>query len=324
MGRRGEGTFFMMLSRIADSMFWLNRYMERVDGISRSIRYFYILGFDANEADQLGYKPLLRCYTNLQEEQQEAMKHQGAAVLHYLIADATNINSLKVLLGKARENARGSQDKITKEVWEQVNAMFHFINSESLAEKLRSNEALKVLDQLEKHCLLYNGIVDSTMPRGLGWQFMNVGKFIERSLQTIELTDAYLKPIDYDLYHPANLVYWRNLLYALSGYELYLKTNRGTLHSQQAISQAIFDANFPRSVIYSLRRMEKYMEELLDHTDHENSSVLTKKSGRLRSMVEYADINQLSPVDLENLLRQLRQQVWEFSAEMSRLFFSYT
>lgn len=314
----------MMLSRIADSMFWLNRYMERVDGICRSLRYFYILGFDLSESEQSGYKPLLRCFTSLKDAEQEAMKGNATAVLQYLITDTTNINSLRILLGKARENARGSQDKITKEVWEQINSMYHYINAENLEQKLAGEEAMKVLDHLEKHCLLYNGIVDSTMPRGLGWQFMNVGKFIERSLHTVELADAYLQPMEYKLDSNDDLLYWRRLLYALSGYELYLKSNRGTQHTRQAIDQVIFHPDFPRSVIYSLTRMDRYFQELLEGTTHGDSTAIIKRFGRLKSMVAFTDSNYLTGAELEAMLKQIRQQVWDFSAEMSRLFFSYT
>lgn len=314
----------MMLSRIADSMFWLNRYMERADGIVRSLRYFYILGFDVYEGDTSGYKPLLQCFTALNDAQQDALKHDGPSVLKYLIADSGNVNSIKVLLGKARENARGSQDKITKEVWEQVNAMYHYINDETIAEQLNGEGALKVLDQLEKHCLMYNGIVDSTMPRGLGWEFMNVGKFIERCLHSVDLTEAYLQPIHYQLESRDDLLYWRRLLFALSGYELYLKSNRGSHHTRQAICQVIFNPDFPRSVIYSLVRIEKYLQGLLAASEHPGGGQLLKRFGRLKSMVEYTDTGNMQGEELRQLLDSIRRQVWDFSAELSRLFFSYT
>lgn len=314
----------MMLSRIADNMFWLNRYMERADGLVRSLRYFYILGFDVYEGDHDGYKPLLQCFAPLTPGQQQAMKHDAPAVLRYLITDASTINSLRVLLGKARENARGSQDKITKEVWEQVNAMYHYINTEGLEQQLSGEGALKVLDQLEKHCLMYNGIVDSTMPRGLGWQFMNVGKFVERCLHTVDLADAYLQPIGYDLDAMDDLVYWRRLLFALSGYELYLKTNRGSHHTRQAIYQVIFHPDFPRSVIYSLERLGRYLDGLLEENNLSEAAGLTKRFGRLRSLVAYADPAHMSGRELEELLQQIRRQVLDFSAELARLFFSYT
>lgn len=314
----------MMLSRIADNMFWLNRYMERADGLARATRYFYILGFDAWEGDTLGYGPLLKSFTSVKEEEAQALQQDPIQLLRFIIEDAANINSLKVLLSKARENARGSQDRVTKELWEQVNSMYHFITNEGLSNRLKGEETLKVLDQLEKHCLLYNGIVDSTMPRGLGWEFMNLGKFIERSLQTIDLTDAYLQPMQYDLEKNDDLLYWRRLLYALSGYELYLKNNRGTHHSRQVICQAIFNPDFPRSVIYSLKRIEKYLQSLVDESPHPDAAALVRRFGRLKSMVEFTDTASMTGEELKDIIQKIRFQLWDFSAEFSRLFFSYT
>lgn len=297
--------------------------MERADGLARSLRYYYILGFDAWEGDALGTGPLLKCFTALNETDSLAMHQDSHALLTYLVTDTTNNNSLRILLGKARENARGSQDRITKEVWEQINLMYHYINSEQLVKKLKGEETLKVLDQLEKHCLMYSGIVDSTMPRGLGWEFMNIGKFVERCLQTVDLTDACLQPMAYNLHQNDDLLYWRRLLYSLSGYELYLKSNRGAHHSSQVINHVIFDKHFPRSVIFSLMHIEEDLQALLEQSPHADAGALVKRFGRLKSMVAFADANALHPEPLQKLLMQIRQQVWDFSAEFTRLFFSY-
>ncbi len=324
MHSQNQNGTLMMLSRIADSLFWLNRYMERTDGILRSLRYFYILGFDSYGGYSFNYKPLLQCYTGLSDTAIDEMSTDTSQVLRYMITDTSNINSMRVLLSKARENARGSQDKITKEVWEQVNAMFHYINKGGLDKKLDGDEALHVMDQLEKHCLMYNGIVDSTMPRGQGWEFMNVGKFIERCLQTVDLLDAYLQPIEYDLAKNDDLVYWRSLLFSLSGYELYLKSNRGSQHTRQVIYQVMFNADFPRSVIYSLSRMQRYLMELLEQNALASTVILEKKFGRMKSMVEFTDPASMDGQYLEHLLKEVRQQVWDFSSDFQKLFFSYT
>ena len=315
----------MMLSRIADNMFWLNRYMERVDGLARSMRYFYILLLDAQTTGpNSGYTPLLQCFTGLTPAEIEAMAYDTPAVLRYLVTDESNINCMRTLLGRARENARGSQDKITKEVWEQINAMYHYINNDELNEVLGGPDAMRVLDKLEKSSLLYNGILDSTMPRGLGWEFMNVGKYIERCLHTVDLTDAYLQPLDYDLESRNDLVYWRQVLLSLSGYELYLKTNRGAAHTRQTICQVIFNKEFPRSVLYSLERMSKYIDQLLDKNPHAASLRVAKQFGRLKSMVEFADSAGMSGQELKEMLHEIRQQIWDFSSQLSKLFFSYS
>jgi uncharacterized alpha-E superfamily protein len=314
----------MMLSRIADNLFWLNRYMERVDALARSTRYFYILGFDTWEGETLGYAPLLKCFTSASPQHILEVQHSPQAVLQWVIADGSNPNSLKALVGKARENARASQDKITKEVWEQVNALYHFIRGESIGTQLAGEGALPVLDKLEKECLLYHGIIDATMPRGLAWEFMNIGRFLERSLLTIDFLQAYLEPMHYNLQANDDMLYWRRLLYALSGYELYLKTNRGSQHTKQVIYQAIMNNHFPHSILYSLQRANKYVDAVLEQNAQPAAEKLGKQFGRLKSPVEFMDLATLDGETLHAMLAGLRRQILDFSMDFSKIYFSYT
>ena len=118
-----------MLSRVADGMFWLNRYMERTDGMMLTLNTFYILSFDKEIDDNQGFKPLLEYYTDLPKEKIKEVQHDTAFILKYIICDSQNNNSVKNLVNKARENARGSQDKITKELWEHINSLYHYIST---------------------------------------------------------------------------------------------------------------------------------------------------------------------------------------------------
>jgi uncharacterized alpha-E superfamily protein len=313
-----------MLSRIADSLFWLHRYMERTDSLILTLRNTYILSFDKDIYGSSGYHPLLLTFANASETEIAALEENVPALLQKVVCDSGNTNSMRSLVAKARENARGSQDKITKELWEQVNAMYHYLKHTDMHERLKEPNTLKCIDYLQQQCLLYNGIVDSTMPRGLGWSFMNIGKYIERCLQTLQLTDCYFAAIQYEVDGPEDLLYWRRLLLSLSGYELYLKTNRGSAHSRQLLYQVIVDPHFPRSVIYSLTRLEKYLLDVTQDNPAKEVQALNKKFGRLLSLVEYTDISLLNRENLAAHLHDIRQQTWDFSASLSKLFFSYT
>src|SRR5579862_5092965 len=99
-----------MLSRIADSLFWLDRYMERADGLLRSMKTNYILLLDKGINNNLTWRPLLEIYTTLSHGDISLLENDTRATIHYLLTDTKNINSLKAILTKARENARGVQD----------------------------------------------------------------------------------------------------------------------------------------------------------------------------------------------------------------------
>jgi uncharacterized alpha-E superfamily protein len=298
--------------------------MERADGLILTLRNTYILSFDIDLYGSHGFRPLLQAFTSASEETKEQLESDTNALLKYMICNSSNANSMKSLVGKARENARGSQDKITKELWEQVNAMYHYLMSSSISSLLEEPDTLKTIDFLQQQSLLYNGVVDSTMPRGIGWSFMNIGKYIERCLQTVNLTENYFRQIEYNLDGPEDLLYWRRLLLSLSGYELYLKTNRGTAHGRQVLAQTIVNKDFPRSVLYSLERIGKYLNDVTEDNPNRDVVALQRQFGRLKSLVEYTDVAFLNSNSLAELLQAVRRQTWDFSATLSKIFFSYT
>jgi uncharacterized alpha-E superfamily protein len=313
-----------MLSRVADGMFWLNRYMERADGMLLTLNTFYILSFDKEMNDSQGYKPLLEYYTDLSKNQIVQSQYDTNFVLKYIICDNQNSNSVKNLVIKARENARGSQDKITKELWEHINSMYHFMNSPDLSKKLETHEALSVITELKEDLLLYNGILHVTMPRGMGWCFSSIGKHIERCLQTISMTQAYYKPINYNLDGEEDLLYWRRLLLSLSGYEQYLKSYSNISHNRKVVQHVIFNRDFSHSVIYILEYVDKYLDYLIMDNNSSEARTLQNQFGRLKSLIEFTDYYNLTNKQLEDVLDETKKQLIQFSTDFSKLFFSYT
>ena len=274
-----------MLSRIADSLFWLHRYMERADGMLRLIKTSYILSFD-KVTNGITWEPALKIFTSLSQEEIEILEKNDTAVLQYLLTDTKNLNSLKVIVTRARENARGVQDQITKEVWEQVNQLYHMINHPSLSEKLSGPDAIVVIDALISSSDLFCGITDSTMPRGQGWNYMNLGKFTERCLSTVEFTNTFFQMVDYDFTKEEDILFWRSLLLALSGYELHLKNYSNQNHNCNVAQQVLFDKNFPRSLYYALDRANKYLKDVTESNPVEGTPPLCRAFGRLHSSVK--------------------------------------
>ncbi|MET0636452.1 MAG: alpha-E domain-containing protein [Chitinophagaceae bacterium] len=312
-----------MLSRIADSLFWMNRYMERSDHQLRVIRTNYILSFDSGYNDSFSWKDVITLFGHPMEDHPAPDGNDIHESLNFLLTDPCNLNSVKVLISKARENARGVQDNITKEVWEQVNQLYHIVNEPGLDEKILGTRTLDVIDTLDQNSVLYYGITNSTMPRGLGWNFMNLGKFIERCLLTIDTTYSHFKRINEENNAAQDILYWRNLLLSLSGYELYLKTNTRGQHNVKVMDQIIFNPNFPRSIMYSLERIRHYLDEIINDTKMERSAELRKTFGRTFSKVQFADMNMIREVGLPHFLISLRRELVDFSNQLTRIFFSY-
>ncbi len=312
-----------MLSRIADSLFWLSRYMERNDCLARAIRTNYILSFDVVNSTDYSWQDLIALFAHSSDDAIIANGRSQPAALRFLIADVKNHNSAKALISKARENARGVQDNITKEVWEQVNQLYHIVNHPELEKKITGTRSLETIELLDQDSTLYYGVTDSTMPRGQGWNFMNLGKFVERSLLTIDTAYSHFKKIDHQVNNPQDILFWRNLLLSLSGYELYLKSYPHGQHNLNVIDHIIFNKDFPRSLVYSLNRIKKYLDDVIVDTKMEGSDQLVRTFGRLWSRIEYADMNMIAEISFPQFLQSAREELEEFSNQLSRIYFSY-
>ena len=194
--------------------------MERTDGILRMLKINYASSQD--DIQEFSWKPVLRIFTYLDEEQSTAIAHQTRTVLQYMITDRENANSVLNIVTRARENARSVQDHITKELWVCLNDFYHTMRDGQMARGLQTDDPVSILDVLIRQGLLYYGITDITMARGEGYAFINIGKFLERGVQSADILDIKFSDLQYDLTR-MDTTYWKYLLLSISGYELYLK-----------------------------------------------------------------------------------------------------
>jgi uncharacterized alpha-E superfamily protein len=312
-----------MLSRIADSLFWLNRYTERADSLLRLTYVHYILSLDHSMNTIYSWKTVLELYSTATPEVIESIEDNTPETLKILLIDNDNANSIRSIVSKARENARGAQDHLTKEVWEVVNQMFHLAHQPSLSSKLRTDQSIKSIEAFSKYTALFTGITDNTMARGLGWNFMNLGKFIERCLQTIAITNKQLEMLSERGSEINDILQWRYLLLALSGYEMHLKTYREQDHTYNVLHQITLNENFPRSLVHSLTRINYYLENIMLIHEDQNKE-LTRSFGRLYSKVRYMDLQTTDIVSLQHFLKEVQSDLFGFAFELGQYYFSYS
>lgn len=233
-----------------------------------------------------------------------------------------NHNSIRNIIALARENARGMQDHITKEAWECMNEFYHQVNNLDIEKVIEQEEQVLMLSTLIDRCLLFYGVVEVTMPRGQGWNYMNLGKFIERGIQTVSILDVKFNDIHYNLDDSEEIPYYRNVLLSLSGYELYMKSYRTGLDGQNVVNMALWNTDFPRSVLYCLIRLDRIIRGMAGE-NMEATPQLQRIIGRLRSMVEYSDIDSISEKGLHDFLAEVKNDLYGFSNALSRSYFAY-
>lgn len=311
-----------MLARIADSMFWMSRYIERTDGIMRMLKVNYTASLDKSSNTTFTWRPVLKLFTFLSDAECSEMEHDSRMVMEYMITNKSNENSLLNIITRSRENARGVQDHLTLEVWGVINDFYHLVRQPHIKSQILKDEALHVLDELMKQDLLFYGTADITMPRDQGWWFMNIGKNIERALQTVDLLNVKFSDLSYDINTPADTPYWKYLLMSASGYELYLKTYRSGLKGVNVIQQMVLNENFPRSIIYSLNELSHYFKNLRSDENITNFREVDFRIGKLKSKVEYSNLESISAIGLNHYLDDIRNELFGITAALNTYYFA--
>lgn len=310
-----------MLSRVAESIFWMARYMERTNRMLRMLHTKYISSQD--EVVDFDWNSVLHTYGSLPEEEFKQIKKNSSRVLEHLVIDRENPNSVINNITRARENARSVQDHITKEVWQCLNEYYHLVRESHIEFHITKGDPVTALDALIRHGMLYNGTVDITMARGEGFNFLNIGRFLSRAVITIDLLSIKLREFDQDLAKHAEDPGWRFLLYSLSGYELYLKTNRGVLHAEPVIRHVLYNTDFPHSLLYSMTRLNRYFERLKVDSPPENYAQLEFLIGRLYNNIRYSDIGADSE-KLKIFLPQTKTDLFEIATQLNSIYFGNT
>ncbi|MBL7834758.1 MAG: alpha-E domain-containing protein [Cyclobacteriaceae bacterium] len=310
-----------MLSRVADSLYWMSRYIKRTDSVLRLLKVNYA---SAQDDAAFTWRPVLKIFTYLEDAEISRMEKNTRMVLHYMIVEKDNPNAVATLVTKARENARSVQDNITNELWQTLNEFYHIIRDERLVLALQTKDPITTLDMLIARAMLYYGIAESTMFRGEGLNFMNIGKYLERATQSVDILDVKFSDLSYDLDKTAEVTYWKHLLQSISGYALYLKTYRSGFEARNVVELIVFNNNYPLSIIYSINMLDRYFERLKESSDRANYDKIRFMIGRLRSKLQYSNMQTLSDQGLHKFLTELNHDLTNIGNALNEHYFAYS
>jgi uncharacterized alpha-E superfamily protein len=308
-----------MLSRVADTIYWLARYMERTQAMLQTIRIQYIASQD--EPYYWGWQPLLYTYGDLSEEEVAQRAQHTTQVLHHLLFDRENGASVYHNIVRARENARAVQDHITKEVWQCLNDYYHLVRQDSVAHQTLGEDPVSGLDQLTQQGVVYLGMVQNTMTRDDGYNFLKLGKYLERALQITDMLRMKEHLFVGEEEGASNSAELRYLLYSLLGYEVYIKTYQGHLEARSVLELMLYHADFPHSLLYSLSQVVHYTERLKDKSRPESYEKLRFLAGKARTTVAYSTLGVQKGDALDKFLEQVRNEVLDITATLSSSYF---
>jgi uncharacterized alpha-E superfamily protein len=311
-----------MLSRVADSLYWMTRYMERSDGILRMLKVNYASSQD--EGKDFSWNPVLRLFTYLNEAETRAMEKNTRATLNFMVIGKENHNSILNIVTRARENARSVQDHITKELWQALNDFYHSIKDPHVEWLLEKDDPITVIDNLIKDGLLYSATSEVTMARGEGYSFMNIGKLLERAIQSADIVDVKVSDIDSGFSKVSDITYWKYLLMSISAYELYIKTYRGGFESKNVVEMIILNKNCPRSVMYSLDHIHRYFERFRNENNLDSFQKMDFMIGKLKSKILYSTPDTIMEQNLHEYLMDIKKDLHQIANGLNQHYFAYT
>jgi len=308
-----------MLSRVASSLYWLSRYVERSDGILRMLKINYASSQDT--VQEFTWEPVVRIFSG-HDEETEKLGNNSRAVIRYMVTGKNNPNSILNIITLARENARGVQEHITKDLWQCLNEYYHTIKDSRIDNALKKDDPVSVLDILIKQGMLYYGTVEITMERGEGRSFMNIGKYLERGIQSVDILDTKFGSIDDNPDLLTDTTYWKHLLLSLGGYELYLKTYREGFEAENVLEQVVLNNDFPRSVIYAVNHIQRYFERLKHDSNIDDYRELSFYIGRLQSHIKYSSVKSIEDDGLHAFLTHIRSELFGIGDALNSHYFA--
>jgi uncharacterized alpha-E superfamily protein len=280
-----------MLSRVASSIYWLNRYVERAENYARFIEVILNLSLDLPRGTAEQWEPLVATTGDHEAFLKRQKKATKESVIHFLVADPANPNSILSCLTAARENARSIREIISTDMWEHVNR-FYLMVTHAVADGMSSHNLHPFLADVKAASHLLLGITDATMSHGEGWHFARLGRLLERADKTSRILDVkyfILLPTATEVGTPFDIIQWSALLKSASALEMYYK-RYGRIAPNDVAAFLILDSTFPRAIRYCLIKGEDSLHAISgsEHGSYQNSA--EKRLGRLRAELDFADI----------------------------------
>lgn len=255
-----------MLCRVADSLFWMGRYLERAENLARLTEAHLELTLEVNpklpgQDAQPVWEPILQSLGDraLFDRIYGGEAPTNQRVIDFLTFARDNPSSIISCVDSARENARMIRDQISKEMWEVLNRLYLFLREQRATTRFLDGSPHEFFEQITEHTLLFQGLVESIFPHRSGYEFIKAGRFLERADKTARILDVkyhMLLPHVRDVGGVVDTAGWATVLRASSALEAYHHTYVTDITPSHVADLLILSREFPRSIAHSVLRLQ--------------------------------------------------------------------
>lgn len=304
-----------MLSRVADSLYWMSRYIERAENHARIAEVNLELMLDlTNQIEfdpQQQWQPII---SSLEENELFSSLYtepDGTAAIDFVSLQDKNPNSIYSCLCQARENARTTREQISSEMWEQINRLFLFVQSDN-ARDLVNTSPYQFFQHIIEGSHLFQGITHATNTHGEGWHFMRIGRLLERADSTSRLLDVkyhILLPTGESVGGNVDTIQWMSVLKSCSALEAYRKAYVDQVAPWKVADFLITHAGFPRSIRFCVDFLDEALHAISGSDESRYANEAERLSGRLRSDLDYVTIGEIFKIGLHEYLASIQQRL---------------
>ena len=311
-----------MLSRVAESIYWMSRYIERAENVARFVDVNLHLILDMPTGVQAQWEPLVATTGDDEVFAERYGEASRESVIRFLTFDAENPNSIISCLRAARENARSIRENISSEMWVQLNDAYLMVTETS--EQWAMAEPHDFFTDIKLASHLFVGLTDNIMSHSEGWHFSQLGRLIERADKTSRIVDVkyfILLPSVWDVNTPFDDIQWGALLHSASGFEMYRRTY-GLISPDDVVAFLLLDREFPRSVLYCLSKAEESLHAISGTPLETFSNSAEQQLGQLRAEFAYAHVKQILSVGLHEFLDAFQTKLNLVGEDVYKTFFA--
>ncbi len=321
-----------MLSRVADALFWMSRYYERAENTARLIDVNINMMLDmgnvlGEESSSTRYwNPIIGISSPFGEFRQRYPRTTQEAAIEWMSFGQGNPNSILNCIRSARENARAMRGNISSEMWEQINTTYLDLRETSAAD-IRREGAHQYFRRIREASQLFQGLVETTMRRDEGWQWIKIGSYLERADATTRLVDVkyhILLPSLEEVGGPIDNVQWMAVLKSCSAYEAYQRHYAARITPSRVAEFLVLDRTFPRAVRFCFDQMHWSLRSIgIEHGEMGEGPAEIVASNVRRTLQE-TTMNSIIQFGLHQYMTQLQGDCAEVSSKISQRYFQGT
>lgn len=302
-----------MLSRVADNLYWMSRYLERAEHTARLLDVDLHQMLDQNT--EYGDQRWVRLSSSLRIPPPGDRPGEVYNMTQALTFDTSNAASIVSCMGAARENARQVREQISSEMWEQLNRLYIQIKRTNI-EEIWYTEPHTFLSSVKEGAQLFQGITDATMSQSEGWHFIRLGRFMERASATAALIDTHFTTALNRLEDPSEPLEYLNylqcvgLLRSCAAFEAYCKVYTANIRPDKIAEFLLLNAESPRSVRFAAAMIQATLQAIGRSTRTRYISRVERLAGRFRAALDYDQVEDIMHdmhAYLDNIQRQCTQ-----------------